>query len=264
MIVADCLCFPYEYMPMYDIVYPLKKQEHNLDLLYSLRSLDKFGGEYGRVWIVGHCPTWVTNVEHLPVEQSLDKWRNVRALWMAVCAQKELSADFILMNDDFILTKPVEDWAELSNCYVSTLAEKAEYYKHCGVELSPWRKGFEFNDELLKSMGVDNPLSYEYHGPMLMNKTHRKGLFKRKALLPYADKSEPLLFTRSIYGNLYPRDNPKKIRDIKFVADAFNPRELTENAFFSVTDDIIGNEARCPHLNGYLRKTFPDKSKFEI
>ena len=249
---------------MYDIVYPLKKQENNLDLLYSLRSLAKFGGEYGKVWIVGYCPKWIKNVECVPVEQTRDKWLNTRRNWEAVCSRKDLSSDFILMNDDFILTRPVEDWAEVSNCYLGTLSERAEHYKNSGVELSRWRRGFEFNDELLKSLKAESPLNYEYHGPMLMNKVHRRGLFRLKGIKSYAESSDPLLFTRSLYGNLYPRENPRQIRDIKFIADAFNFAELTENPFFSVADEIIGNNARCPHLNGFLREQFPDKSIFEL
>lgn len=248
---------------MYDIVYPLKKQENNLDLLYSLRSLEKFGGNYGKVWIVGYRPKWIKNVEYVPVVQTADKWLNTRKNWETVCSRQGLSSDFIMMNDDFILTRPVKDWAELSNCYLGTLSERAEYYKSSGIEMSRWRRGFEFNDTLLRSMKVETPLNYEYHGPMLMNKNHRRGLFKLKALLPYRDSSSPLLFTRSLYGNLFPRANPKKIRDIKFIADCFNFAELTENAFFSVADEIIGNNARCPHLNGYLRTQFPHKSRFE-
>jgi hypothetical protein len=99
---------------------------------------------------------------------------------------------------------------------------------------------------------------------MIMNRRQRIELLEREDIRPLALRDRPLLLIRSLYGNLYPRKNSKQIRDIKFLADSFDMSMITEHGFFSVDDGIIGNDARCPKLNGWLRENFPNKSKYEL
>lgn len=247
---------------MYDIVYPLKEQNKNIDLLYSLRSLAKFGGEIGNVWIVGHLPDWITNVNYIPTIQNKGKHENTRENLNAVCHCDEISEDFILFNDDFILSEPVTDWNALTNSYNGTLKERYDNFR-ATMPASPWRDGHGFNHDLLRKLGVENPLCFEFHGPMLMNRRNRLEMLEKPEIKKYLTKNSPMIFQRSLYGNLYPRENPTKIRDIKLLADAFNKSELTEHGYFSVNDDIIGNYARCPHLNGWLEHNLGEKCRFE-
>jgi hypothetical protein len=249
---------------MYDIVYPLKEQTINLDLKYALRSLEKFGAEVGKVVIVGYKPAWITNVIHIPTEQHFSKWQNTRSNWKKVCKCDDLSEDIILMNDDFIFSEPVKSWEDVTNLHMGTLMDRYNGFLDEKKEMSAWRNGHKFTHELLQSMGVDTPLNYEYHGPMIMNRRQRIELLEREDIRPLVLRDRPLLLIRSLYGNLYPRKNSKQIRDIKFLADSFDISMSTEHGFFSVDDGIIGNDARCPKLNGWLRENFPNKSKYEL
>lgn len=250
---------------MYDIVYPLKEQNKNIDLLYSLRSLEKFGCEYGQVWIVGYLPEWITNVRHIKTVQNSDKWANTQGNWTAICECDEVSEDIIVMNDDFIFSQPVKSWESLTDCYLGTMQERAEFFTNNGYKPSKWRNAFSFNHNLLQSMGVAEPLDYEFHGPVIINRKKRLALQSRKEIKPYMADSESLIMLRSVYQNVYRKDRPtRKIHDYKFMADAFNPEEMLINGFFSVDDEIIGDDTRCPKLNAWLKRTFPSKSKYEI
>ena len=249
----------------YDIVYPLKEAEPNWDLIYSLRSLEKYGGDYGEVFIAGYMPSYLKNVHHIPVNQNADKWRNSRMNRITACEWPEVSDNFILFNDDFILTAPVEDWDELTNRYIGTLEEHGKTLADEGKLSSRWVNGFAFNMELLQSMGVDEPLDYEFHAPMLFNKQKTLELFERDEVKPYLDQSNPLIFQRSLYGNLYPRETKgRKIRDIKLRSDSFDIDDLHENGCFSVPDGMIGRPSAAPRLNFFLQLEFPHKSRYEV
>ena len=64
-------------MSIMDLVYIVKNSEVNEDLRYSLRSVAKFV-PHDKIWIVGYKPSWVQNVEYLPVPQNLgSKWKNL-------------------------------------------------------------------------------------------------------------------------------------------------------------------------------------------
>jgi len=249
---------------MYDIVYPLKAQEPNLDLIYSLRSLEKFGGEFGRIFVVGHKPCHIANITFIERVQVLDKWCNTRENINAVCECSEVSEKFVYFNDDFILTKTVEDWDDFCSCYMGTLMERFRRFEREGKDNSKWRNSFFFNSKLLRDLGVSEPLDFEYHGPILFEKQKLQNMYTLEKVKPFAHVSTPLIFKRSLYGNLYPTGRKlRKIEDYKFMEDVKNFSELTANGFFSVGDGIIGNNAKCPNLNVWLKNTFPDKSKFE-
>lgn len=248
---------------MYDIVYPLKAHEPNLDLIYSLRSLEKFGGEFGRVFVVGHKPAHITNITFIERVQVLDRYCNTRENINAVCECSEVSEKFVYFNDDFILTKKVEDWDEFCSCYMGTLMERSRRFD-LENKTSKWRDSFYFNAQLLRKLGISEGLDFEYHGPFIFEKQKLQNMYQLEKVKPYAHVSTPLIFKRSLYGNIYPTGRKlRKIEDYKYTEDIQNFSELAINGFFSVGDQIIGNENKCPNLNVWLKNNFPDKSKFE-
>ena len=191
-----------------------------------------------------------------------DKWRNVRMNIIRICQEKELSDEFVWFNDDFILTRPVDDWRAFTNMHVGTLKERAERFRQS--EPSRWRHGFAFNNNLLEGMGVQDPLDFEYHGPILYNKSRLLEMYERPEINTYLGVSDVLLFTRSLYGNLYPREIPgRQIRDVKLLADMDDESILTEYGFFSVADGLIGYPGKAPKLNGWLLENLGTKSRYE-
>ena len=55
---------------MIDFLYVLGSgsEYNNLELRLSLRSIDKYAHNLGRVFIVGEKPDWIKNVIHIPVK----------------------------------------------------------------------------------------------------------------------------------------------------------------------------------------------------
>lgn len=249
---------------MYDVVYPLKPQDDNPELLYSLRSLCRFGRNFGQVWVVGYRPCWLKHVRAIRVVQTSDKWLNTRRNLDAVCLCDEVSEDFILMNDDFILTQEISDWDLACNVYLGTLRGRSVYYRRTQRHLTRWQAGFQFNHELLRSLSISRPLNYEFHGPVIMNRLQRLEMYEKPEIKPYVGVSEPLLFNRSLFCNLYPRGEGRKLsQDGKLFSDLPGSQFLARNRFISVADGMIGNDASYPLLNSWLKDTFHERCEFE-
>lgn len=252
---------------MFDVVYPVKQKEINENLRYSLRSLEKYAKNINKVWLIGYAPDWVTNVNVLRTEQKHDKWLNTRDNIEAACKCDSISEDFILFNDDFILTEEVSDWSYFTNCCRGTLFEQECKYLKLS-ESTPWRDGFHFNRQLLILAGCckddKEPLNYELHRPIIFNRERRLKLFERPEFKKYRYTSEQLLFQRSLYKNLFPDDeSPRVIEDSKLFSDVREESFLTANGCFSVTEHLIGDSDNAPKLNKWLQLHLNKKSIFE-
>lgn len=245
---------------MYDIVIPLKEARPNIDLRFTLRSIAKFGYEFGRVWLVGFKPNWIQNVEYISTVQTSDKWTNTRRNLEEICLNPELSENFLLFNDDFILSKKIESWDWFSDMYLGTLSEHAEEFSKVKKK-STWQAGFEYNQTILRKLGCSTQFDFEYHGPMLMNKNSLAELFER--IKTFYDSKDGILFKRSLYGNLYGKKPARKIDDIKFVSDCHDFKKVYVNRCFSVGDNVIGNLRKAPKLQVWFNSYLNEKSVFE-
>lgn len=247
----------------YDIVYPLKAFEPNFELIYSLRSLERFGGEIGKVWIVGYIPAYLQNVYSIPRDQTQDKYRNTRLNLIAACRKSGVSSNFILMNDDFILTKPIKDWKEVTNVHLGKLIDHGERFQEKGGCKNPYQSGFFFNHYLLKSLGVEEPLDYEVHGPLLINKKKWLEIVDHPDVARFQHVMNPRIFKRSVYCNLAGYAGGKQIEDVKVRDDLFQENMLTDHGFFSTADGLVGYRTVAPRLNAFLKEMFPEKSRYE-
>lgn len=92
---------------MIDIVYVLGtgSKWSNNELRYSLRSVEKYLTGYRNIYIIGECPEWLTGVLHVPMKDErpgnlVYKERNIMLKVLEACRQRELSKEFLFMNDD--------------------------------------------------------------------------------------------------------------------------------------------------------------------
>ena len=93
-------------MDLPDIVYLVRDGDLNEELRFSLRSLQNL--PHGDVWIAGYVPSWVTNVRRVNVRQTLGKWNNQTRNLAKALGCGGLSDPFVLFNDDFFVTQPVQ------------------------------------------------------------------------------------------------------------------------------------------------------------
>jgi len=99
-----------------DVVYPLadrSKHGDDFELRYSLRSLAEQSW-VDRVFLVGHCPVWARNVEHIECgDPYQNKDANLIAKVLLAC---ERSERFVVNSDDQYILTPTDDfgpWADL-------------------------------------------------------------------------------------------------------------------------------------------------------
>ena len=104
------------------------------------------------------------------------------------------------MNDDFYIIKKIN---EISDHHGGSLLNKIKKYEKINPGANYTRK-LSLTYKKIKSLGIENPLDYELHVPMVMEKN------KLKQSLSYGDN----LLWRSIYGNLF-NVGGEEIEDVK-------------------------------------------------
>lgn len=174
-----------------DVVYIVREGADNEELRYSLRSLVNF--PHRRVWISGYRPPWVVNCELVPGNPgNIGRTRAAKIYNNVVtaAAHSGISDNFVLFDDDFFVTAPVTTLPAMR--YAKSLREHAAELFNADA---PWDGSMFATAGLLETLGVDNPVSYELHVPMVFNKQILLDVMER-----YVSYSPPRF--RSLYGNL--------------------------------------------------------------
>ncbi|NCO10714.1 hypothetical protein GW930_02300 [Candidatus Saccharibacteria bacterium] len=240
-----------------DIVYLLKEDHENDSeaLRYSLRSLKNI--PHGKVFIAGEKPSWVKDVVYLPVEQSGTKPQNVKNNMHAAVGSDDLSDDFILMNDDFFFMKPIPRMPTVNFGFMRDVLES---YRRRYPEGSEYIATMAELYAALRRRGVDDPISFELHAPMVFN--------KHKVRRLYQEVSERLYQFRTFYGNYFDVGG-ETIPDVKiFLDDKHNTPEyiadptayLQSLNFISVT----GGAFNRGFPGDFVRSSFPEKCRYEV
>lgn len=193
-----------------DIVY-LYKNSGRDEIIYSLRSLENI--PHDKVFIVGDCHKYINKekVIYIPAENNGSKYHNTTANLKLACQDERLSDDFILMNDDFFILKPIKEPKEELNFHKGTIDKVVERLLGRYSQGSEYIRGMAQTGELLKKIGIEDPLCYELHIPFVLNKHNFLQMFK-----DFADDIAKIkcFHKRSFYGNLYYKDS-KFMTDIK-------------------------------------------------
>lgn len=228
---------------MIDVVYVLgrgSRWEDN-ELRYSLRSIEKHLKDFGKVWIVGEKPAWVTNVNHIP---ATDPYRvpdtNILYKLKIACNNAEISDTFLFMNDDHFLLHNFN--TETFPFYYSGTLEQYtrkrgqdSYGRRC-VNSMKW----------LKMKGY-NTLYFDTHYPIRYQKKAFLEIFKDVEI----DRGFGYVI-KSIYANAMNFED-QEIMDCKFSS----PPSIGQICFSTYPNPST-------EVRNYLLQTFPDKSKFEI
>ena len=227
-----------------DYVY-ITRGGDNEELRYSLRSIAKNAPE-GRVWLVGGKPDWFAG-GHIPVRDTGGKFKNIAACLLAAASSEEISEDFVLMNDDFFILENIANFLPL---YGGTLASKiAAYTDLLGPTAYSGLLGRAMKH--MQSKGVSDPLDYDIHVPLPINKTKFLEVVPRDTLAP-----------RSVYGNLA-NIGGSEIVDVKTYNNArYRSKSYTydkdNSPFISTNDDSF-----AILYDNVLKEMFPEPSQYE-
>ena len=223
---------------MYDVIYILRNNPvHCEELKYSLRSLVNF--PHGDVWIAGGIPEKIKPDREFRVQQhGTSKWARTTYTLRKICEAAETPEAFWLFNDDFFVLQKITD---MEPVYNGTLRERANELKH-----SQYARELRKTADILQSkdLGIKN---YAVHLPMLLE--------KEKVLEVLNEFDGPMF--RSLYGNYWDIggvDRP----DVKIATNNEKPKEDAQ--FVSTSDTSF----QYGEVGKYLRRIFPDKSKWEV
>lgn len=216
-----------------DFVY-ICRDGDNEELRYSIRSVAA-NFPNNNIWVVGGKPDWYSG-KYIHVPQSGTKQENARNNLKAVIDTPPISDNFVLMNDDFFITMSID---YLDHFHGGLLSNLIEFKKAARASLG-YVNLLEATHLKLVEAGISEPLNYELHVPMMMNKD------KLNSVIDY-----PLW--RSAYGNVHDVGG-REIRDVKMRPE---PIDGLPRPFASTEDDSF-EFAR--HI---LEIMFPKKSKYE-
>jgi hypothetical protein len=233
---------------MMDLVYILgtgSRWQDN-EIRYSLRSVERYVPG-ARVFVVGSMPAWLTGVEHVPCKDVYPhKLKNAFFKIRQACLNPAIGERFVLMNDDFIFLRPVK---EFPTCNIGTLAgyiqehpTQGGYYYHANVDTL----------HALRAAGMEDPVSYEAHTPMVLEKK------KVMAIMKALDWKETGYLLRSVYGNTYPPERGRRIEDVK-IYDLAGLKKLKNGAIISMDDHVIQHQ----DFQEWIMGRFPDPSCYE-
>lgn len=228
---------------MNDIVYFLREGK-NLELIYSLRSVEQ-NFPHRMVIFYGGKPDGITPDAYHPIDQKgTTKWERVRNMLIKACENNGITPNFWLFNDDFFVMRRQ---TEPKNYYDGTLAERiAQIEKVVFGRHTNYSNQLRHLVETLKEAGIEKPLNYAVHMPMLIN---------RKKMLATLEKypDEPMF--RALYGNIN-KIKAENHPDVKFV-QLRQPYPVGDYA--STTEDSFKYE----HIGTIIRQAFPKPSRFE-
>lgn len=199
-----------------DLVYVYKKEKVDT-IKYSLHTTKNI--PHRKIFIIGDDPE-VDEIEYtvIPCEDNLSPRRlNIKKKLLKVIKDKRISKDFILMNDDFYILKPIS----LKYCHLGKL-EKWARKDRCGAF-----KTFDWIETINEMWDIfpDGDF-YEVHYPVLFNKTKLK-----KAIGELPDKLVHMI--RTYYCNKY-KIKGDLVDDFK----VYDLTELKEGYFISSSPGI--------------------------
>ena len=179
-----------------DFVYICRNGD-NEELRYSIRSVYKHV-DTPNIWVVGGKPSWYTG-NYVKTDQKADKYKNVIGSLNAIVSNKDIQDDFILMNDDFYITKPIN---KIQTYHGGKFQNKVDLFSK-NAKSSYYTSILKNTIKELKNAGIQEPLDYAIHVPIELNKDKLSTVIRSRVSI------------RTMYGNMFSIGG-KEIDDVKF------------------------------------------------
>lgn len=170
----------------------LVRRGENPELRYAMRSWEKNATGITDLIAVGMPPDWV-GCRTVQTPQSLTKYANTTNGLLYACRNKLLPERFVLLNDDFFAMRETHLPVWHRGPMLGVVAE----YRSRGIN-SSYVRGMEATAIALERDGYPDPLCYEVHAPMVIDRD-----VLVQVLTKYSkDPSIRVLHKRSAYGNV--------------------------------------------------------------
>lgn len=230
----------------------------NNEIRFSLRSVEKFGKNVGRIFVCGVNPGILSDkVIFVPCDDPYDcAHKNIMHKIDYVINHTDISDEFLLSSDDHFFVKPVD-------------FDNYPLYKHeCFGKVIPnyvWQEGDNYfyslaeTRKLLEDAGLPYFLTNPHCDTHISRSVWQKTAALRVAAMELPHGGE----VNCIIGNQLIADGAKAVlyKDIKimdFESPADLERQIGDSHCFSIFDSAV----RCG-LEQYLLRLFPNPSKYE-
>ena len=248
-----------------DIIYPnVEKFAQWEELKYSLRSLEKnlCNVEF-RVWIVGDWPDWMNPDEahHLPCTLSGETPRiDIVHKHLAVIENRLIGEEYFWMNDDIYLVNPVQYADMCLNVAVNDLA----YTKSRFNRQTLWGSDVLNTYDTLKRAGLPT-WNYAAHIPHRFEKQKVMQLIDGFVML-HNRLDIQILYYNYWFRDFYPyMDTLDLTNNQGFSVNRQDPNTAKLEAQLKVKKYMNNGEGGMgPVLQKYLKRLFPEKSRFEL
>jgi hypothetical protein len=217
----------------------------NEELRYSIRSVVK-NTENPIIWVVGGKPSWYTG-NYIKSDQSGDKYKNVIGSLKAIVNHQDIPDDFILMNDDFYIIKPID---KIQTYHGGKFENKVELFSK-NAKSSYYTSILKNTMRELKNAGIHQPLDYAIHVPIELNKDKLFTVIRSRVSI------------RTMYGNLFSIGGTE-VDDVKFHRVA--TRKWANNPDLDTIDFEYLSTSDDSFLEVYeyiLKDMFSDPSPYE-
>jgi hypothetical protein len=223
----------------------LCRDGNNEELRYSIRSVVE-NTESPQIWLVGGKPSWYIG-NYIKSDQSKDKYENVINSLNTIVNSDSIPDDFILMNDDFYIIKPID---KIKAYHGGDFKKKVEIFSE-NAKSSYYTYLLQNTKKQLQDAGIENPLDYAIHVPIELNKQKLSTVIK------------PKISIRTVYGNLFNLGGTQ-IDDVKFHRKA--TRKWAKNPSLDTIDFeylSTNDESFIEVYETILKDMFKEPSQYE-
>lgn len=228
-----------------NLIYPLGygSRMNDRELMYSLRSVDKYCNNIDEVIIIGQLPSFLKNVTYIKADDKESKENNI--LNKINLYFKHNEGRILFMNDDHFLTKEID-------------AENYPYYYHGTLKDNAVNHyGSSYGDSIqntIRALRGKSQLNYDIHCPIIYEGNK---FLQLKIKYPKQDMG---YLIKSLYCNTFDIVG-EEMTDLKFNAGLSTElyrEKIGERHIFS-----MGNGAYCRNFWLLMENLYPHKSKFE-
>jgi len=238
-----------------DVVYTVGKGSgwNDNELKYSLRGVQQHLTGVRNIVIVGHMPAWLNpaTVMHINVQDGQQhREKNICDKILAACAHRDISDEFLFMNDDHFFLEPnhAPDYPFYDKGYLLGAVMKRD--KNCSYRASLYNTYLQLrqNQRSTRHFDIHTPIRYDkkaFAKVMAKVDWYLPGAFVIKSL--YANQTRK----ESVFMVDCKIDEPLTLKEIK--------QKVAGRHIFS-----IGDRGLTPGMSKFLATTYPTPSRFEL
>ena len=238
-------------------------RSNNLELRSSLRSIEKYGRNVGRVYVTGHCPSWLSDeVTKIPCEDIYkrqptthgERNANVLAKMLRAVDASDIGEEFLVSFDDHFYCRTVD--FDRYPYYVRSINGSGELPTHHDGE-TPYRRCLADTREYLERHNLPT-LNFALHRNMHVS---RRAITEARELLDEIVRDAIPCDRFVLIGNWMLKHHGisyEVVRDVKFGKGTSWWKTATDHVFSTADFD------RGSGLAMLLSSMYNEKSKYEL